>query len=143
MVVILYTFCSFLSCLGDPAKLHIQIRDFDVDMQSLEELSLQELRALCEKSDIPVTSSKSQVSPVMNTFIFMFVNTFYTFQLSFPVDPFSTCFMYYSNRVLITFKSRQCKTRWLCDHLLWAIGGFHSLPLYPFPPKVDGSDLKV
>lgn len=121
MVVTLYTFCSFLSCLGDPAKLHIQIRDFDVDMQSLEELSLQELRALCEKSDIPVTSSKSQVSPVMNTFIFMFVNTFYTFQLSFPVDPFSTCFMYYSNRVLITFKSRQCKTRWLCDHLLWAI----------------------
>ena len=117
MVVILYTFCSFLSCLGDPAKLHIQIRDFDVDMQSLEELSLQELRALCEKSDIPVTSSKSQVSPVMNTFIFMFVNTFYTFQLSFPVDPFSTCFMYYSNRVLITFKSRQCKTRWLCDQL--------------------------
>ena len=93
MVVMLYTFCSFLSCLGDPATLHIQIRDFDVDMQSLEELSLQELRALCEKSDIPVTSSKSQVSPVMNTFIFMFVNTFYTFQLSFPVDPFSTCFI--------------------------------------------------
>lgn len=73
MVVMLYTFCSFLSCLGDPAKLHIQIRDFDVDMQSLEELSLQELRALCEKSDIPVTSSKSQISPVMNTFIFVCV----------------------------------------------------------------------
>lgn len=64
MVLILYTLCSFLSCLGDPAKLHIQIRDFDVDMQSLEELSLQELRALCEKSDIPV-------SPVMNIFIFI------------------------------------------------------------------------
>ena len=73
MVVMLYTFCSFLSCLGDPAKLHIQIRDFDVDMQSLEELPLQELRALCEKSDIPVTSSKSQISPVMNTFIFVCV----------------------------------------------------------------------
>lgn len=71
MVLILYTFFSFLSCLGDPAKLHIQIRDFDVDMQSLEELSLQELRALCEKSDIPVTSNKSQVSPVINTFIFI------------------------------------------------------------------------
>ncbi|XP_068748643.1 uncharacterized protein [Montipora capricornis] len=45
---------------GDPAKLHIQIRDFDVDLQSLEELSWQELRALCEKCDIPVTSNKSQ-----------------------------------------------------------------------------------
>lgn len=45
---------------GDPAKLHIQIRDFDVDMQSLEKLSLQELQALCEKCGIPVTSNKSQ-----------------------------------------------------------------------------------
>ena len=56
-----FYFCSFLFCVGDPAKLHIQIRDFDVDMQSLETLSLQELRALCEKCDIPVTSNKSQV----------------------------------------------------------------------------------
>ena len=70
MVLILYTFCSFLSCVGDPAKLHIQIRDFHVDLQSLEELSLQELRALCEKCDIPVTSNKSQVFPVMNRFLF-------------------------------------------------------------------------
>ena len=64
MVLNLYTFCSFLLCVGDPAKLHIQIRDFDVEMQSLEKLSLQELRALCEKCDIPVTSNKSQVFAV-------------------------------------------------------------------------------
>lgn len=68
MVLILYTF--FLLCLGDPAKLHIQIRDFNVDMQSLEKLSLQELQALCEKCGIPVTSNKSQVFALFNEYIF-------------------------------------------------------------------------
>lgn len=62
-----------------------------------------------------------QVSGISsNEYIYFYkcVNTFHTFQLSLPVDPFSTCFMYYSNRVLITFKSRQCKPRWLGDQLL-------------------------
>jgi len=35
-------------------------------MQSLEKLSLQELRNLCKKCDIPVTSNKSQVFLVIN-----------------------------------------------------------------------------
>ena len=59
----LFGFCVCVCVfVGDPALLHIQIRDFNVDMQSLEKLSCQELKALCEKCDIPVTSQKSQVT---------------------------------------------------------------------------------
>ena len=50
--------------------LQIQIRDFNVDLQSLEKLSLQELRNLCEKCEIPVTSNKSQIFSAINLLSF-------------------------------------------------------------------------
>lgn len=60
-----YQYClfvlSFLINAGDPALLHMQIRDCNLDMQSIEKMSLHALRDLCEKCSIPVSTVKSQV----------------------------------------------------------------------------------
>lgn len=58
-MLFVFLLCCFF--LGDPALLHVQIRDFGVEMDSIGKMNREELVDLCQKCGIHVGSNVSQV----------------------------------------------------------------------------------